>query len=89
VARAAEGDQAEAAGVGPGHETEQWEREGWRPVVGVWKAAQTAEFLRQVRGHRLYALFHLVALRGLRRGEAAGLRWSDLDLDAGMLTVSE
>jgi integrase len=68
--------------------TERWEREGWRPVVGVWTGAQTAEFLRQVRGHRLYALFHLVALRGLRRGEAAGLRWSDLDLDAGTLTVS-
>ena len=68
--------------------TERWEREGWRPVVGVWTAAQTAEFLRQVRGHRLYALFHLVALRGLRRGEAAGLRWSDLDLEAGTLTVS-
>jgi integrase len=68
--------------------TERWEREGWRPVVGVWTAAQTAEFLRQVRGHRLYALFHLVALRGLRRGEVAGLRWSDLDLDAGTLTVS-
>ena len=56
--------------------------------VGVWTAGQTAEFLRQVRGHRLYALFHLIALRGLRRGEAAGLRWSDLDLDAGTLTVS-
>jgi integrase len=41
-----------------------------------------------VEGHRLYALFHLVALRGLRRGEAAGLRWSDLDLDAGTLTVT-
>jgi integrase len=54
----------------------------------VWTAAQTAQFLAQVRGHRLYALFHLVALRGLRRGEAAGLRWSDLDLDAGTLTVS-
>jgi integrase len=27
-------------------------------------------------------------LRGLRRGEAAGLRWSDLDLDAGTLTVT-
>ena len=61
---------------------------GWRPVVGVWTAAQTAEFLRQVRDHRLYALFHLIALRGLRRGEAAGLRWSDLGLDAGTLTVS-
>jgi integrase len=66
----------------------RWEREGWRPAVGVWTAAQTAQFLRQVRGHRLYALFHLVALRGLRRGEAAGLAWSDLDLDAGTLSVS-
>jgi integrase len=69
--------------------TQRWEREGWRPADGVWTAAQTAEFLRQVRGHRLYALFHLVAPRGLRRrGEVAGLRWSDLDLDAGTLTVS-
>jgi len=63
--------------------TERWLDEGWRPAVGVWTAAQTAQFLCQVRGHRLYALFHLVALRGLRRGEAAGLRWDDLDLDAG------
>jgi len=67
---------------------ERWQREGWRPAVGVWTAAHLAEFLRQVRGHRLYALFHLVALRGLRRGEAAGLAWSDLDLDAGTLSVS-
>jgi integrase len=68
--------------------TERWQNEGWRPAVGVWTAAQTAEFLRRVRGHRLYALFHLVALRGLRRGEAAGLKWDDLDLDAGTLTVT-
>jgi hypothetical protein len=44
--------------------TERWEREGWRPVVGVWTARQTALFLAHVHGHRLYALFHLVALRG-------------------------
>jgi integrase len=68
--------------------TERWQTEGWRPDVGVWTAAQTAQFLSQARGHRLYALFHLIALRGLRRGEAAGLRWSDLDLDAGALTVT-
>src|SRR5262249_23087537 len=68
--------------------TERWQAEGWRPAVGVWTVGQTAEVLRQVRGHRLYALLHLIALRGLRRGEAAGLRWSDLDLDAGTLTVS-
>jgi integrase len=68
--------------------TARWEQEGWRPAVGVWTAQQTAQFLRLVRGHRLYALFHLVALRGLRRGEAAGLRWTDLDLDAGTLMVT-
>jgi integrase len=68
--------------------TQRWEQEDWRPAVGVWTAEQTAQFLQLVRGHRLYALFHLVALRGLRRGEAAGLRWSDLDLDDGTLTVT-
>jgi integrase len=68
--------------------TERWQTEGWRPEVGVWTAAQTAQFLGHVRGHRLYALFHLVALRGLRRGEAAGLQWNDLDLDAGTLAVT-
>jgi integrase len=68
--------------------TERWQREGWRPVVGVWTARQTAQFLRFARDHRLYAMFHLIALRGLRRGEAAGLTWSDLDLGAGTLTVA-
>jgi integrase len=68
--------------------TERWQRDGWQPTIGVWTAAQTAQFLHQVHGHRLYALFHLVALRGLRRGEAAGLRWNDLDLDTGTLTVT-
>jgi integrase len=67
---------------------ERWQTEGWRPAVGVWTAAQTVQFLQQVRGHSLYALFHLIALRGLRRGEAAGLQWSDLDLDAGTLAVT-
>ena len=51
--------------------------------MAVWTAAQTAQFLTRVRGHRLYAAFHLIALRGLRRGEAAGLRWCDVDLGAG------
>jgi integrase len=68
--------------------TGRWEQEGWRPDVGVWTAEQTRTFLACVRQHRLYALFHLVALRGLRRGEAAGLAWTDLDLEAGTLAVS-
>jgi integrase len=58
----------------------QWQRSGIRPVVAVWTPAQTAAFLTAITGHRLHAAYHLIALRGLRRGEAAGLRWCDVDL---------
>jgi integrase len=58
-------------------------------VVAVWTAVQTAQFLHQIRDHRLYAAYHLIALRGLRRGEAAGLRWCDLDLDGGAAVISQ
>ena len=68
---------------------EHWRRTGERPVVAVWTAAQTAEFLHQIRDHRLYAAYHLIASRGLRRGEAAGPRWCDLDLDGGAAVISQ
>ena len=51
------------------------------------KAAKKA-FLNAIRGHRLYAAYHLIALRGLRRGEAAGLRWSDVDLDGATAIIT-
>jgi hypothetical protein len=38
--------------------------------------------------HRLYAAYHLIALRGLRRGEAAGLRWRDIDLDGATAIIT-
>lgn len=65
-----------------------WQRDGSSPTVPVWTPVQTAEFLTFVRGHRLYALFHLVALTGLRRGEICGLTWADLDLEGGVLAVA-
>lgn len=68
---------------------EHWQHTGERPVVAVWTAAQTAQFLRHIRGHRLYAAYHLIALRGLRRGEAAGLRWCDVDLDEGAAVIGQ
>jgi integrase len=43
--------------------------------------------LDAVAPHRLYAAYHLIALRGLRRGEAAGLRWSDVDPDEGTAVI--
>jgi integrase len=66
----------------------EWKRTGVRPAVAVWTPVQTAQFLEYISGHWLYAAFHLIALRGLRRGEAAGLRWCDIDLDRKVAYIS-
>ncbi|MFD0686046.1 tyrosine-type recombinase/integrase [Actinomadura fibrosa] len=66
---------------------EQWRRTGERPAVAVWTVALTAQFLNGIRSHRLYAAYHLIALRGVRRGEAAGLRWCEVDLDEGTAVI--
>jgi integrase len=41
----------------------------------------------QVSEDALYPLWWLAALRGLRRGEFAGLRWADIGLETRELTV--
>lgn len=67
----------------------QWQRTGETPgPVMVWTVEQTAHFLNFIADDPMYALFHLVAMRGLRRGEAVGLRRIDLDLDGSQLTVA-
>lgn len=65
-----------------------WKATGERPPVAVWTVTQTASFLAAIAEDRMYAAFHLIALRGLRRGEAAGLRWCDLDLDRGLCFIT-
>lgn len=45
--------------------------------------------LDAVKDHRYYIAYVLAATMGLRRGELLGLRWSDLDLDEGLLKVSQ
>jgi hypothetical protein len=42
--------------------------------VAVWTVEETAMFLSFVAQDRLAVMRWLIALRGLRRGEAAGLR---------------
>jgi integrase len=56
------------------------------PVM-VWTPEQTKRFLDRAESHRLFALFHLIAFRGLRRGEGCGLRWPELDLINRVATV--
>ncbi|WP_326550238.1 hypothetical protein [Micromonospora sp. NBC_01813] len=50
-------------------------------------ADQLADFLGAVTDDSLFAFWWLSALRGLRRGEDCGLRWVDINLDQGVLTV--
>ena len=47
----------------------------------------TGALLDAVAGDRFYALWHLITFRGLRGGEACGLRWADTDLDRGVMSI--
>jgi integrase len=58
-----------------------------RPDMHTWTAAELAAFLRATRDDRMGPLWHVLALTGLRRGEALGLSWSDVDFDRGRLMV--
>jgi integrase len=53
----------------------------------TWTAEQLQAFLSAVSAERLSPLWHTIAMTGMRRGEALGLRWSDVDLEAGRLAV--
>ena len=53
-----------------------------RPIK-AWKTETRRAFLEATRSDELSPLWILLATTGLRRGEALGLRWSDIDLDNG------
>jgi len=55
--------------------------------VMVWTPAQTQVFLARAARHRLYAMWRLIASRGLRRGEGCGLRRTDTDLRAAITSI--
>lgn len=67
---------------------QRWIETGQRPSpVMVWTPEQTGLFLDFAADDRHYPLWHLIAFRGLRRGEACGLRVEDLNLTGKTLTV--
>jgi integrase len=60
-----------------------------RPESIVWATAELRTFLERTRTSRFAAAYHLMAMTGLRRGEALGLRWKDLDIDAGRASIRQ
>ena len=58
-----------------------------RPRATAWSDEELCRFLALTGNDRLHPLFLLLGLVGLRRGEVVALRWSDLNLNAGLLRV--
>lgn len=59
-----------------------------KPTV-TWTADELGRFLEFVEDDRLRAAFYLLATTGMRRGEVLGLRWDDVDVDGGYLSVEQ
>lgn len=61
----------------------EWTRQEVRP----WSADEARAFLQAARTDPLYPAFVLLVVYGMRRGEALGLRWEDVDFNAAEIRV--
>jgi integrase len=60
-----------------------------RKRLETYDIAQTASLIEALRGSRMFVPTILAVLCGLRRGEILALRWRNVDLTAGALSVVE
>lgn len=58
-----------------------------RVMPSIWTAEELAKLLPHFRGDKLEALWLLSLTCGLRIGELLGLKWTDFDRPARMLTI--
>ncbi|MET9494289.1 tyrosine-type recombinase/integrase [Streptomyces sp. NPDC006552] len=63
--------------------TDKRERERAKP----WTVAEVQAFIKGISGDRLFAPL-LLSLMGLRPAEVCGQRWTDIDLDEGLLSIA-
>lgn len=62
---------------------------GDRKEMKTWTARELQAFLQSVKGTRLYPLWLVLATTGMRRGEALGLRWEDVDMQNARISVRQ
>lgn len=66
-----------------------WRSMRLRPFpVMVWTLTDLGKFLDHADGDWMAPVFELAAGTGMRRGELAGLPWTEVDLDAGVVHVT-
>jgi len=56
--------------------------------IEVWTPREVRRFIQAVKGDRLETLYIFSLSLGLRLGEVRGLRWQDIELENGTLTVN-
>jgi integrase len=62
----------------------------WEPTTVVpWSSTEALAFLIAAADDSLYPAFALLLLYGMRRGEALGLRWQDIDLGNQIIHVRQ
>lgn len=59
-----------------------------KPKIEYWNQDEVNFFLNYIKGTYLYTPIFIDVLTGLRIGELCGLRWRDIDLVNGILTVN-
>jgi integrase len=58
-----------------------------RRRVVPWTVTEARDFLNGTRTHRFYLAYVLITMLGLRRGEALGVGWDDIDFDKGEIHI--
>ncbi len=60
-----------------------------REAINPFTRAEVERILEATKGDRLHALFRLALTTGMRQGELFGLRWSDVDLETGIIRIRQ
>lgn len=62
---------------------------GDKEELTVWNEQEVQLFLKDAQDSRYSIVFHMALVTGMRQGELLGLRWKDVDLEKGHLTISQ